>query len=451
MGRKKRQSVVFQDLLSKPLEIEFSEESISPDGGLPVLKAVDKRLGLSERMARNLDDSRQTGKIQHPPAALLLQRILSFACGYPDGIDFNRLRRDRLWKEITQNNLPSQPTVSRFENAPDGPQLEAMMDSLADTVLENIRARHKGNQRVRRIMLDMDGTDDPTHGQQEFTFFNGFHQAFCYLPLLVFASFNDQPEQYLLSSRLRPGNASAAQGAQDLLRVVFMKLRRYFPEAKIFLRVDAGFFSPEFFDFLEEEKIGYLVAMSKNNHLLALSERFIRKVRRMAERAGETSRVFGCILYSAKSWSRKRRILIKAEVLREPGFPVKENPRFVVTNLPGTPENLYRTYCKRGDSENRIKELKLDCESGRTSCCAFAANQFRLLLASASYVLFQFLRSLLRHRLARRWQVGQLRLRLVKLAVRFKVSARRFLLGFQTDFVGRDIFSDLCRRLAASS
>lgn len=442
---------MFPELLSKPATLSFTGQNQSSDGGLVLLKAADRKLKLSEALAACVSDSRRARSVRHPFGGFLFQRIASFACGYPDANDFNSLRQDEVWKKISGQNLPSQPTVSRFENALKKKDLKAMNHALAEAVFKQMRSQHKGQNKVKHITLDMDGTDDPTHGQQEFSCFNGHYDRHCFLPLLAFASFKGQAEQFLVASQLRPGDASAGEDGVKMLKGVLKKCRRFFPQARILVRLDAGFANPEMLDFLDEAQVGYLVSYPKNATLLKQIRSTMKLVSKCSRESGESEQAYGHFLYkTAKSWKRQHRIIYKAEVIRQEGMFDKDNPRFVVTNLQGCPERLYKLYCGRGDSENRIKELKLDLNSGRTSCQDFQANRFRLLLASAAFVLLQFMRSLLKLPLAKVWQAGTLRLRLIKVAVTFKESVRRLLFTFARAFPGKEAFLDLAAALGAT-
>jgi hypothetical protein len=355
-----RQSVLFAQLISKPLLAQFDERHGSSDGGAILLKACDARLGLTQRLAECLVDRRQEGKVEHTVRDLLRQRLFGIACGYADGNDAARLLNDPIHKllvdreAITGAMLASQPTLSRFENAAQRSELYRMGEALADTVIE--RHRRRLGRRFRHITIDLDPTDDPTHGAQQMTFFNGHYDSWCYLPVAGFVTFNHEPEQYLVSYVLRPGNAPATRGAIGILGRLLERLRAGFPRARILVRLDGGFAASEIFDFLEAEGCDYVIAMAKNQRLTPRAARLMGKARRLSRRSGKTAHVYGETRYAARCWKVKRRVIIKAEVVRLGGREPKMNPRFVVTNLKGPPRRLYeRVYCARGDVENRIK------------------------------------------------------------------------------------------------
>ena len=426
-----RQSVLFPDLFSKPLVAHFDERHGSSDGGAILLKGCDATLGLSRQLTAALTDRRQAGKVEHTVRDLLRQRIFGIACGYADGNDAARVGADPIHKLLLDRDalrgalLASQPTLSRFENAPRRAELYRMGEALAECVIE--RHRRRLGRRCKHITIDLDPTDDPTHGAQQLTFFNGHYDSWCYLPVAGFVTFNREPEQYLFSYVLRPGNAPATRGAIGILRRLLQRLREAFPRARVLVRLDGGFAAGAIFDFLEAEGCDYAVAMAKNKRLARRAARLMGTARRLARRRGETAHVYGQTHYAARRWSRKRRVIIKAEVTCHPGREPKMNPRFVVTDLKGT-RRLYLMCCARAHIENRIKELHHGLEIDRTSCQRFLANQLRVLLTAAAYVLMQELRRRAAGTSLARAQVSTLRERLLKLGARIERSVRRIVL-----------------------
>jgi hypothetical protein len=431
--------VTFQgEGFAKPVVARFDQPHASTDGGAILLKSVDTHLGLTKDLAGCLVDERQPGKIRHQTIELIRQRIFGLVCGYADCNDAARLADDPIHKLLIERDpiagpaLASQPTLSRFENAVGWPELRDMGHVLADTVIEQQRRRRKG--RAERITIDLDPTDDPTHGQQEFTFFNGHYDTWCYLPIVATVTFNDECTQLAVAAVLRPGNAPATRGARGLVRRLLGKLREAFPAAKFRVRLDGGFANPKLFAFLEREQVEYVVAMASNSRLEKRTRRLMGKARMRSKATGQTEHLYGETRYAAKSWKRKRRVIIKAEVVRHPGRDPKNNPRFVVTNLTGEPEAVYEFYCGRGDVENRLKELHHGLEMDRTSCSSFLANQFRVLLTLAAYILFQELRRRAAPTVCADAQVTTLRERLIKLAVWVERSVRRIVLHLPTTF-----------------
>jgi Transposase DDE domain group 1 len=450
-----RQTVLFPSLLRRPVVAKFDQPYGSSDGGAILLKACDDRLRLTQRLASCIVDARQSGKIEHPVADLVRQRLYAIACGYPDGNDAARLGEDPIQKllvgrdPISGATLASQPTLSRFENAVRRADLYRMGEALAECVIE--RHRRRLGRGVRHITIDLDPTDDPTHGAQQLTFFNAHYDTWCYLPIAGFLTFDHEPDQYLFAYVLRPGNAPASRGALGILSRVLQRLRVAFPRARVLVRLDGGFATPQIFEFLEAQDCDYVVAMAKNVRLSRRATRLMTKARRYSKRTGRTAHVYGETQYAARRWKKKkRRVIIKAEVVRHEGRAPKDNPRFVVTNLTGWPRRLYeRVYCGRGEVENRIKELHHGLEIDRTSCSSFLANQLRVLLTAAAYVLMQELRVSARGSDCARAQVGTLRERLLKLGVWVERSVRRIVLHLPMSFVYRDDWLRIARSVGA--
>ena len=339
--------VTFQgEGFAKAVVARFDTPHASSDGGAILLKSVDTHLGLTKRLAGCLVDARQPGKIRHQTLELIRQRVFGIACGYADCNDAARLADDAIHKLLVERDpiagpaLASQPTLSRFENAVGPRALVAMGHLLADTVIEQHRRRLKG--RAARITIDLDPTDDPTHGQQEFTFFNGHYDTWCYLPIVATVTFDDEPAQYAVTAVLRPGNAPAKRGALGLLRRLFTTLRAAFPTATLRVRLDGGFASNPLFAFLEAAGVEYVVGMPGNVRLDKRIQRLMGKARMRSKTTGGTEQLYGQTRYAAKTWSRKRRVVMKAEVVRHPGRAPKNNPRFVVTNLADEPPGRLR-------------------------------------------------------------------------------------------------------------
>jgi hypothetical protein len=449
------QTVLFPTLFDKPLVATFDTPHQSSDGGAILLKAIDDALGLTARLAACLPERRQAGKIEHDLPTLIRQRCFGLACGYADANDAAQLKADPIHKllvgrdPVTGPTLASQPTLSRFENRITPREVYWLTRTLADVVIASHQARLAG-QRVRRITIDLDPTDDPTHGQQELSFFNGHYDTWCYLPLVGTLTFNGERTQHLVTAILRPGNAHATAGALGILRRLFRKLRLAFPHARLRVRLDGGFASPAVFAFLEAEGVEYLVAMASNPKLAKRVRRLLGKARLRSRATGDTATVFGETRYAAKSWRRKRRVIMKAEVVRLAGRDPRDNPRFVVTNLPQSPRRVYEIYRERGDVENRLKELHYGLGFDRTSCSGFWANAFRVLLTAAAYVLLQALRQRLAATPAASLQVSTLRERVFKLGARVQVSARRIVLHLPSAFPWLALWQSVALTLGAS-
>ena len=284
------------------------------------------------------------------------------------------------------------------------------------------------------------------------SFFNGHYDNWCYLPVVGFVRFNDEAEQYLCAAVLRPGNATAPVGAIGILRRLLMIIRSSFAGVRIRVRLDGGFANPALLDFLDAEpKLEYVIAMAKNSVLEREAEEAMQVARALTDITGKTEHVYDETNYAAKSWRGERRILIKAEVVCGEGKEPKNNPRFVITNMKQSPQWLYEeVYCQRGDIENRIKELH-DIQIDRTSCSRFWANQFRVLLTAAAYVLMQELRLKAAGTKCARAQVWTLRERLLKVSARVAVSVRRMVLHLPASFPFLVDFRKVARALGAAT
>ena len=449
------QCLLFPDLFAKPAVLHFDQRQGSSDGGAILLKAAERRYRLMDRLAGCLNDKRQAGKVDHSLKELLGQRVFSIACGYPDANDSARLGGDPIHKmlldrdPVTGLDLASQPTLSRFENAAGARQLYRMGESLATSVME--RHAKRLHHRARLVTIDLDPTDDPTHGAQQLSFFNTHYDSWCYLPVMGFVTFNNEAEQYLCAAVLRPGNVTAPAGAVGILRRLLRMVRHFFPGVRIRVRLDGGFAHPALLDFLDAEpNLEYVVAMAKNAVLQRQAEVAMQFARALSGVAGQTEHVYSEAGYAAGSWERERRILIKAEVVYGEGKEPKDNPRFVITNMKQTPQWIYeKVYCQRGEIENRIKELHA-LQIDRTSCSRFWANQFRVLLTAAAYVLMQELRLQAAGTNCARAQVWTLRERLLKLGARVAVSVRRMVLHLPASFPFLPAFRHVALALGAA-
>lgn len=449
------QCLLFPQIFSKPVVAHFDQRQGSSDGGAFLLKAADRHYGLTEALAECLRDPRQAGKVDHSLRQLLAQRVFSIACGYPDANDSARLASDPVHKmlldrdPIAGRDLASQPTLSRFENSVGPKELYAMAEVLALRVIQRHGQRLRG--RIRRVTLDLDPTDDPTHGAQQLSFFNGHYDTWCYLPVMGFISFNDEAEQYLCTAVLRPGNVTAAFGAVGILRRLLLMVRYFLPKVQIRVRLDGGFAHPAVLALLEgEPNLEYVVAMAKNAVLKRKAKPAMRQARKLSRRSGQTGHVYSEARYAARSWPSQRRVIIKAEVVRAIGKEPKDNPRFVITNMKQSPQWIYeQVYCYRGEVENRIKELH-DLQIDRTSCSNFWANQLRVLLTAAAYVLMQELRLRARGTDCARAQVWTLRERLLKVGARVMVSVRRMVVHLPMSFPFLSAFRQVALALGAS-
>jgi hypothetical protein len=286
----------------------------------------------------------------------------------------------------------------------------------------------------KQIILDIDATDDPTHGQQEFDFFSKFYDCHCYVPLHVYGECDGAPME-ILAAVLRPGSGHPGKDAPALIRRIAERIKDALPMCEIVVRADGGFSSPELYETCEELKLTYLVGVPKNEVLEREAAEHMALARTKRDETDEAARVYGEFKYAARSWKKiERRVLVKAEALparakaRDPR--VKDNARFVASNMEGTPDELYALYCRRGECENRIKEMKLDLASGRTSCHRFIANAFRLMLAAIAFAFLGFVRKCLAGYALARCTIGTIRVKFLKVAAIFEETTRRILIQF---------------------
>jgi hypothetical protein len=419
--------------------VDFNGGAISGDAGLILLREFDARLGLTQGLKRLVCDPRDQRYVDHDLLALLRQRIYQIAAGYEDANDASFLRHDPTMQAVAAQSgraLASQPTFSRLDNAVDWDSIR-----LLETEGTEWFCRHGNTQ--GEIILDMDSTEDPTHGQQALSFYNAHYDSHMYHPLLVFEGVSG----VLLASRLRPGNAMGSRQAVAVLRPLVRRLRARFPKRSIGLRSDAAFCSPEVLDYAEYAGLEYAIGFGRNERLLDRVMGLCEKAERHWEcnADGKRVRLYTSFSYQARSWSRSRRVVAKVERTRE-GM----NLRFLVTNRRGRAEDVFTWYEQRGQAENYIKELKNGLDADRLSCTQYRANAFRLQLHALAYNLFVLFR---RHVLGgtelARATVTSIRLRLLKIGARVKQSARRLWFHLASGWPGRPLFLQVLDRLNA--
>jgi len=394
-----------------PLAASFDGGRLTSDGGLPWLEHAEHDLGVCAAFAAVIPDWRR-GPVRHALESLVRQRVFQIACGYEDQDDADTLRTDPLLKLVcgqlpeTGRDLASQPTLSRLENAVDRRACYRLAMALGALYL---RERERDGVPTH-IVLDLDGTDDPTHGQQEGSAYHGYYRQHMLHPLLLF----DGDTHHLITAILRPGNTHGSAGVVAVLKRVVRRLRERWPGVTIELRMDSAGAVPAIYAFCEAQGLTYTIGLVTNPRLTALAASLAADAQRQrAARGLEKVRLCGEVPYQAESWDHPRRIIIKAEAL-----PKGPNTRFVVTTRPDAPEALYDWYVARGDSENAIKDLKVACFADRLSDHRFCANQFRLLLHATAYWLLDTLRRWLEQQRVPPMQLDTLRLRLLKIGGR---------------------------------
>jgi hypothetical protein len=423
------------------VEVAFDAPESSSDGGLLLLRQADDRIGLSRWFASCLRDDRDPDRVVHERLEQVMQRVYQIACGYEDCNDADSLRHDPLLKTVCdrtpkdREGLSSQPTLSRFENSVRARDVVRLVHRFEDEWVASLPAG------TDAVTLDVDATDDETHGRQQLSFFHGYYDEYMYHPLLLFDG-----EGRLVSFMLRPGNTHASRRAAPLLERVIRKIKRRFPCAQVTVRADSGFCVPRVHTMLERlnEELGdveYLLGMAKNDVLLALAKDAMSEAEELYKNGHRTVRHFTDFFYAAQTWEYELWLVAKAE-----HSSLGANPRFVVSSLLGFPPRMiYDAYCERGESENYIKELKNALQADRLSCESFVANAFRLCLYAAAYRLMYAVRERaaqvspsLGHR-----QFDTLRLRLLKVAAIVSESMRRILVRLPRAYPLQHVFGGM--------
>ena len=421
--------MVFPSVDGKDVVARFDGGDITSDAGLLLVSEADRKLGLTKLMAASIDDHRDQDQVNHKMIELVRERTYAICAGYEDANDLTTLRHDPMLKTACDRlpssgePLGSQPTISRLENAVGRKDLLRIGTCIAERVVSQLPMD------TRQVIIDVDPTDDPCHGQQELEFFNGYYDEHCYLPIHVHVTGGDG-RQRLLCSLLRPGKAGPTLGLFGVLRRAIKLLRKRLPDARIILRGDSAFGTGEVIQFCQEAGIDFILGLKGNSRLHTLSTPVQMDACLKYKREGNGCREYGEFAYKAGPWKEHQRVVIKAEITRG-----ELNPRFVVTSLAEkTPEEVYEFYCGRGEQENRIKEMKLDLGSGRTSCHRFLANQFRLLIHAAACVLMGVLQQSLEGTKWAKAQVGTIRLGLLKVGARIVETCRKAWVHLPTAF-----------------
>jgi hypothetical protein len=434
-----RGSLRFRTGAGLPLEAVFDAGRLTSDGGLPWLAEADEALGLCAALAACVPEWRQR-IVRHSLATLVRQRVYQIACGYEDQDDADTLRTDPLLKlvcgrrPVSGADLASQPTFSRLENAVDRHAIEALAAAI---VAVYIAQRGRAGAPCR-LLLDLDGTDDPAHGDQEGVRYHGYYRQHMYHPLLVF----DGDTGQLVTAVLRPGNVHGSRFVVLVLRRLLRRIRAAWPDVRLEIRADSGFAVPRLYAWCEANAVTYTIGLIPNAPLELLAAPLLEDADAQSrERDGAKVRLAGEARYRAGSWPHARRVIFKAEVLAK-----GPNTRFVVTTRDEVPLALYDFYVDRGDAENRIKDLKNALAADRLSDHRFWANAFRLLLHAAAFWLLDTLRRWLASTDAAAYQFDTLRLRLLKIGGRVRELADRVRLSLASSHPGESLWFALAQR-----
>ena len=425
----------FPPIAGYTVRADFEGGALSSDFGALLLRGIDRQIGLTARLAAAVQDKRHPSYIDHSLHDLLAQRIYQIASGYADGNDANSLRHDPVFKLSVERppldpaqDLASAPTLSRLEHSVDRKDLYRLTSALVDHFIASYP------EPPAAIVLDLDHSDDPTHGQQEFAFYNHHYRSYCYLPLFIF----EGTSHALVTACLRPGTRPPGRENAMILVRLLSYLRRHWPQTHILVRGDSHFATPEVIDVIAAYRwTDFVFGLASNAVLLRQAAPVLQDARRLYQqgtalaqvhhtRPPAHSRLYAEFAYAAASWAQPWRVILKAEVMA-----AGDNPRFVVTSLGApTPQRVYEDlYCARGNCENDIKAVKCDLHSDRTSATTFLANALRLLLSCAAYGLHHALRThTLQHTALAHAHPATLILTLFKVATQLKQYKDRILL-----------------------
>jgi hypothetical protein len=427
----------FGRLGRRAVEGRFDGGSMTSDGGVMLLSATDRRLGLIQAAARCIADPRNPLLITHAVRDMLRQRVYGLALGWEDLNDHKALRQDVAIQTAVgvDREVASAPTLCRLESWSDRATAVRLHEVLVEQFIASFHAEPE------ELVLDFDATDNPLHGHQEDRFFHGYYDCYCYLPLYVFCG------QQLLCAVLRPSRIDAAKHAAAILKLLVRRLRRAWPTVRIVFRGDSGFCRQRLMNWCERSDVHYVIGLARNPRLEDQVQYAQLMMAEEYERSGIKQRWICEFAYAANTWTHERRVVTRLEWGSQGG-----NPRFVVTNMDAPPEQLYdRIYCQRGEAENRIKEAQVGLFATRTSCHHFAANQLRVLLAALAYVLVERMRALaLQGTELATAQIDTLRIRLLKLAAVVTRNTRRIRLYFASNWPSAPIYAQAMRALGSA-
>lgn len=423
-----KQLILFKDISGKKVEADFDGGEVSSDAGLLFLREVERRRGIIRRIAKVLRDRRHPSYITHQLVELLKQRIFQIISGYEDANDCDDLRSDPIIKMAcdrlpdSEDDLGSQPTMCRLENALSRTDLYRLGEAFVDIFIDSYKRAPEG------IILDLDDTDDETHGHQQLRLFNAFHDMYCYMPMHIYEGKSGK----LVAAILRPGKRPSGKEIVSILKRIVRKIRSAWPEVRIMIRGDSHYGAPEVYDFCEENNLKYVFGLTPQNPMRKETKELTDEAKKLYTLHKERIRLFGEFEYQAKSWSKPLRVIYKAEHNHK-----GPNTRFVVTNLECSRRRFIyqRVYSGRGKMELFIKEHKNHLFSDRTSCISFEANQFRLFLHSMAYVLMHTFRELyLRGTEFAKAQFDTIRLKLIKIGARVRQMKTRIKIHLPTSF-----------------
>jgi len=439
------------------VDAAFDAGLVTSDAGALLLGATDRAIGLVDRLASCFRDYRRQDLVEHGVATLIGQRVYGIALGYEDLNDHDQLRHDPvlavLAGKLTARRtdcaaVAGKSTLNRLELSRQQPTRyhriacdEAAIEALPVTLFLEAHKRPP-----KQIILDLDATDDPLHGHQEGRFFQGYYDCYCYLPLYIFCG------RHLLAAKLRRSNIDGSAGSIEEVERIVRQIRDRWPYIRILLRADSGFARETLMAWCEQNRVDYVFGLARNERLVAVIEQEFVAAQAASEKSGQPARRFKDFQWSTiDSWSRRRRVVAKAEWTQG-----EANPRFIVTSLKraeAAARHLYEDiYCARGDMENRIKECQLDLYADRTSAATMGANQLRLWFASMAYVLICALRRIgLANTVFANATCGTIRLKLLKIGALIRISVRRVRIAMASACPAADEWAGAARRLATAA
>ena len=434
-----KQMLIFTDISSKKASVDFNGGEITSDTGLLFLREVEKRTGIIKKLSRTIRDNRHQSYTIHDIYTLLRQRIFQIASGYEDGNDCDELRTDPSLKfscdrlPISGTDLASQPTMCRLENTITRTDLYRIAQVFLELFIDSYKRPPTG------IIIDIDDTDDPAHGSQQLTLFNAYHNTYCYMPIHIYEGKSGK----LITSILRPGKRPDGKEIVAILKRIVKRIRKSWPEVGIIFRGDSHYSTPEVHDYCTAHNVKFVLGQTPNAVLYEKAQSIIEKAKELYSIDKNHIKLFSEFNYQAQSWSQPRRIIVKAEYTKKGA-----NTRFIVTNL--THNNckfIYNTiYCGRGNMELNIKEHKNHLASDRTSCTSFQANQFRLFLHSAAYVLLHTFRAqCLKATEFAHAQFNTIRLKLLKIGAQVREMITRVKFHLPSSFPFKPVFIQICQ------
>jgi hypothetical protein len=432
------QPLLFASLNRKKIQADFNGGKLTSDAGALLLRELDQHIGLTEAISNCIPDPRHPLYTVHQQKTMLSQRIFGIALGYEDLNDHQSLRNDPLFQIISGRGikedmpLASPPTLCRLENRVSRKALAKISEVFAEIFIRSFKTE------PQELILDFDATDDSVYGKQEMRFFHGYYDHYCFLPLYVFCG------SQLLTAYLRPSNIDGAMHSRAILKLLVEKIRQKWPKTRIIFRGDSGFCRWRLMRWCDKHNVGYIIGLAGNDVLYRQAISWTEQSAEQFKQTGLKQRIFGQFMYAAQTWDCPRKVIVKAEHLTQGA-----NTRFIVTNIEGQPQRLYDyIYCQRGEAENRIKEQQLGLFADRTSCHDFVANQFRVLLSAAAYILMDTLRreALVETELANA-QADTIRLKLLKIGGRIVCSVRRIMLHLSGGYPLKELFTFVLSRL----